>query len=625
MKRTARKTSRRPRALPALKPWGFDVEKRFRSMINRSLEGIAILQGDPPRYVFVNPALCRIMGYSRRELLTPPLNEVSAHMLPSLRAEQTKRFRRRLEGRRAPLRYEFPMLRRDGSAVWVDCAFTRFTYLGRPAVQAALIDVTARREADERLRQSEESYRRLIDASPNGIAVELSGKIAFINPAGMRMLGAARPRDLIGRSVLECVCPPDRRLVRREVERFERGDPPSSNLRVRFQRLDGTTFWGAAQGVDIIYGGRPATQVIVRDITASLQAEIALRQSEDRFRNMSELLPAVVFETDLAGRFTFLNKYAYRLFGFTKEDVRLGMDCLAFVAPEDLSRARARTARILKGRGLGEAEYTFIGKNRIRRPVLIHSSAIRKDGRTVGMRGVLIDLTERKRIEEQVREANQILEAALAEKEVLLREIHHRVKNNLQIISSLLFLQAEKFGDPLVREAFHSSQERISAMAQVHESLYWNENQSAIDFARFVRSFLPPLFEACGTAMKGTTLSVEAVPLPLPITVAVPCGLILNELVTNSLKHAFPGRRRRRIRIVLRRRLGGRAELMVEDDGIGLPGPARLRSTTLGFQLVSALATQIRGRVRIGRGPGTCVTVSFPLPAANARPGRGKR
>lgn len=150
------------------------------------------------------------MGFSIRELLSPPLNDVTRHMLPSLRREQQERFRRRLAGGRAPGRYEFPMLHRNGRAVWVDCTFTRFIYRGAPAIQTTLIDSTGRRATAARLQQSEETCRRLIDASPDGIAVECAGKLAYINLAGARMLKAARPRQLIGRPVLEFVHPADR-------------------------------------------------------------------------------------------------------------------------------------------------------------------------------------------------------------------------------------------------------------------------------------------------------------------------------------------------------------------------------------------------------------------------------
>jgi len=221
-----------------------------------------------------------------------------------------------------------------------------------------------------------------------------------------------------------------------------------------------------------------------------------------------------------------------------------------------------------------------------------------------------IDVTELKKAEEQIR-------LSLAEKEVLLREIHHRVKNNMQVISSLIWLQSAKMDNPQVEEALMESHNRIKSMALIHESLYQSKNLSEIDLDDFIHSLVRDLSQALTPTKSRITFLIEAQGVRLGIDQALPCGLIINELVTNSLKYAFPDDRPGRIRISAVRSLEGAMELTVEDDGVGLPqGFEPAGSESLGFQLVTRLAElQLDGSWNVEAGMGTRVTIRWPLAA----------
>jgi two-component sensor histidine kinase len=215
------------------------------------------------------------------------------------------------------------------------------------------------------------------------------------------------------------------------------------------------------------------------------------------------------------------------------------------------------------------------------------------------------------------RSAEERLRISLEEKDVLLREVHHRVKNNLQVVHSLLYLQAHAIGaqaDPVALDAFRQSCARIRSMAVIHERLYRAEDLSAVDFGDYLQALLPDLLDAWGRA-EDVAVAIAARGVRLPLDVAIPCGLIVNELVTNCLEHAFPGRGGS-LSMTLRPVPGGLLELGVADDGVGF-APARdwRQSGSLGLQLVGDLVDQLDGEVLLESGPGrgTRFQVRFPV------------
>lgn len=218
------------------------------------------------------------------------------------------------------------------------------------------------------------------------------------------------------------------------------------------------------------------------------------------------------------------------------------------------------------------------------------------------------EITERVRKEAQIK-------TSLEEKEALLREIHHRVKNNLQVISSLLNLQSSLVADPQALEVFQESQHRIRSMAFVHEKLYQSESLARIDFTEYVRTLTTYLFSSYGDRAQHITLAIQAEDVSLGIDTAIPCGLILNELVSNALKHAFPDGREGEVWIDIRADDAQRMTLTVSDNGVGLSESLDLHNTTsLGLQLVNTLVRQLDGTMEIhGRG-GAEFKIGFVVP-----------
>jgi two-component sensor histidine kinase len=218
---------------------------------------------------------------------------------------------------------------------------------------------------------------------------------------------------------------------------------------------------------------------------------------------------------------------------------------------------------------------------------------------------ILRDVTARKVADQKIRDS-------LKEKEVLLKEIHHRVKNNLQIIHSLLNMQSRRSKDPRILDALRESQNRVRTMALIHERLYRSTDLSEIDFKEYISRLVGELYLSFGVNADQLRLELELQPVRLGIDIAIPCGLIVNELVSNSLKHGFPGGRRGRLKLSLVAVEDGTVRLAIGDDGAGLPADLDFRKTeTLGLQLVCTLVDQLGGTIGLDRAGGTEFLIVF--------------
>jgi PAS domain S-box-containing protein len=311
--------------------------------------------------------------------------------------------------------------------------------------------------------------------------------------------------------------------------------------------------------------------------------------------------PMLVVDRD--GRITFFNEPASALTGFSADGA------LGQLVGEVTKAAVAGGIResIRKGEVVMGFEDNIVTKDG-RTAIVRGSSAPLKDadGMAIGTILLLHDITPE-------READERIKAQLKEKEVLLKEIHHRVKNNLQIISSLLNLQSTYIKDQQALGMFKESQNRVRSMALIHEKLYQSKDIARVDFAEYIRNLAGNLIRSYGSSPAMVKLVIDADQISLGVDTAIPCGLIINELVTNSLKYAFPDGRHGEIRVSLKRENGdGLYRLVIADNGVGLPASIELRkTTTLGLQLVTTLVDQLNGSIEIRRGNGTEYIVTF--------------
>jgi two-component system CheB/CheR fusion protein len=336
-------------------------------------------------------------------------------------------------------------------------------------------------------------------------------------------------------------------------------------------------------------------------------ANRAFGANERMFRQITENIEGVFWLMDLPTReFLYLSRKYEDLWGRSSSGVLRQQSAFPdFVHPDDRTHVLECIAAQDRGIPLDE-EFRIIRPDGEIRWVWARSFFVNdSEGRPTRVAGIAEDVTERHALEEGVR-------SSLREKEVLLKEIHHRVKNNLQIISSLLNLQLEHMQNAAAASTLRDSQSRIRTMALVHEKLYSSRDLARIDLRNYIEDLTAGLLHAHGRPQIRLTLDVEEV--SLGIDAAIPLGLILNELVSNALKYAFPDGRTGTITITLRPEPGGILCLAVEDDGVGFPPEIDFRRTaSLGLQLVNTLAEQIEAAVDLDTSPrGSRLTVRLP-------------
>jgi PAS domain S-box-containing protein len=396
------------------------------------------------------------------------------------------------------------------------------------------------------------------------------------------------------------------------------GNGPALNVRPDTvgRRRDGARFSVEITSTNLKIGGEHRFVIVVRDLTERNRLEFERRKAEARYRTLIEQLPVVTAMAALDEDIheLYVSPQVEELLGFTQEQW-LSDPVLWYhqIHPDDRDLLHQEFARGCATGGPFKAEFRAL--NRDGSVVWIHGEArvVRDEhGRPLFMQGVAYDISETKRAEEAMRAGAEQLKASLREKESLLKEIHHRVKNNLQVISSLLRLQAAGVRDGAALDMFHESQNRIRSMALIHEKLYQSPDLSRVEFASYVRDLLSLLLRSYA-ARPRIELDIAVENAALSIEQAVPLGLILNELISNCLKHAFPEGRAGRITVELGPSDGTSLRLKVADDGVGIPAPVDpRRAATLGMQLVRTLSEQLGGRLEVRRGAGTEFAISFP-------------
>ncbi|KAM3115515.1 sensor histidine kinase [Phormidesmis sp. 146-33] len=357
----------------------------------------------------------------------------------------------------------------------------------------------------------------------------------------------------------------------------------------------------------------PSTDPIFETLFSQLQSlEIQTAESphtqtsEEKWRALSVCSPVGIFTCDVLGHVTYTNPKCQEMGGFTLEE-SLGKGFADSIHPDDRHRVLTDWFTIAHSGQQHADEFRVLHRDGSLRWVQVRTAPIISDrGELVGHTGTVEDITKQKQSESQIK-------ASLREKEALLKEIHHRVKNNLQIISSLIYLQSQRIDDPQVRQIFEDSQSRINSMALVHDSLYRSNDLTRINLSEYIQSLATRLFYTYRLQSDLVTLRMQVgEEIFISLEKAIPCGLILNELMTNALKHGFSDERSGEIAVLLEAELPQKICLIVENNGNDLPDRFELQTIrSMGLRLVNALVNQIRGSFELEKTNTTRFKVTF--------------
>jgi PAS domain S-box-containing protein len=342
---------------------------------------------------------------------------------------------------------------------------------------------------------------------------------------------------------------------------------------------------------------------LARDTAEQKRTEDALADMQRTLRFFNENTLLGLYRTTPDGRILMVNPALVHMLGYDTADELLGRDLSKEGYTHSSERLEFQELMKREGQIIGnEAQWNKRDGSTIW--VREGARAVRNEkGEIVYYDGTVEDITERKTAELQLR-------ASLEEKETLLKEIHHRVKNNLQIISSLLNLQASEIKDPMLYEMFQESQNRIRSLALVHEKLYQARNFAQINFFDYLQTVTMHLARSYDRG--GISWQIDGDEVHLGIDQAVPCGLIVNELISNAMKHAFVDRSEGSLHLALFKEANGDITIVVQDDGVGFPADKDFRqATSMGMVLIQSLVEQIDATIELDRGNGTKFTVRF--------------
>jgi PAS domain S-box-containing protein len=452
-------------------------------------------------------------------------------------------------------------------------------------------------ELEDKIRESEYRYRQLVELSPDAIAIHCEGKIVFVNSAAVSLLGASSPNDLLGKAAMEIVHSDDRAFVQQRITEAIKSGKPAPMIEERFIRHDGSVIEVEVAAVPTKYLNKQAVQVVVRDITERRKSEKALKLFRTLIDRSNDAIEVIDPET---GQFLDINEKGCLDLGYSREEIlTLNLfDIDPMVNHTSFTKAKEGLRKsgelIWEGIHRRKDDSTF--------PVEVNIKYVRLDRDYLVT--VVRDITERKKSEEKIQND-------LNEKTLLLSEIHHRVKNNLQVITSLLNLQSQKVSNKEDLRLFNDSKNRIHMMARVHEKLYQSNNFAMINFKEYLPDVLNDIFKSSEICER-VNLKMAIKDVVLGIDDAIPVALIVHELFSNSIKYAFPNDKKGTIEISFKLLDEDTFQLIFQDNGMGLPQNFDVDKTdSLGLNIVRGLVNQIVGEIVFERTEWSTFKITF--------------
>ena len=542
--------------------------ENFQKIFNLNKDGILINDGES--ILEVNDGFCSISGFTKEEL-------IGRNIYDTIHPEEVDYVKSKIFNDYIGL-YETRGIKSDGSEYIIEINVQKFLYKNKTARLAFIHDITFQRQYEHALTESKQFLLEILNSISDAISVhDDKGLTVIANKSYYE-------QESINKNLLS---------VNHEAENGEYISTDQSEKRTyhsKNTRLETTT-------------GKVYHVTISRDITDITKAEQNLLESEKLFKNVIESLQEGLLLVDQEGFIIYGNKQLENITGYKADEITFQNSYEVFFEDNNFDISDALRDNEIKKRELQvkqkNGNYIWVELSLI--PIL------EADGHEIGLLMAIMDIQTRKEAEIQ-------LLKSLKEKEFLLKEVHHRVKNNLQVISSLLNLQHSYIDEPYYKSIFKESQNRVRSMALIHEKLYQNEYFSEIDIQHYIYSLTSNLKNSYRHESQFVQFNFDIDNIFLSIDQAIPCGLILNELISNSLKYAFGERKEGVISISFRLDTDKKALLIMKDNGKGFPENFNIeKSETLGLKIVETLAEQINAEIEIKSKNGVQIKIEFKI------------
>ncbi|MBN8701471.1 MAG: PAS domain S-box protein [Bacteroidetes bacterium] len=497
-------------------------------------------------------------------------------------------------------------------------------------------DITDRKNSERKLQEKERTLSNLMNNLPGMVyrcANDKHWTMFFISNGCYDLTGYTEKEMLNNKkkSYSDIIVPEDRTYIIKQVNSALKNKKHFElQYRIKPKKGQEKWVWERGEGVYSDEGKLLYLEGFITDITARKEFELKIKSSEDNYRRLVELSPDGIFIHDLKGYVIFANPSALKIMGINHLSELKNKSIFHYILPQYHSTVKKRRMEFGKGNkslpflpikiknAVGEVldieskpiPFIFEGKYAVL--VVYHDLTQQRKIEKEQMRLQIVEETN-KQLKEEIKDrknAEQKLKQSLQEKEVLLKEVHHRVKNNLQVISSILNLQSSYITDEYTINLFKESQNRIKSMAFIHETLYQTKDFSRINIADYLTNVVKNLVHSYSLQKVETELLIEKI--DMNIDTAIPCGLVVNEIISNSLKYAFINKENPQLYLSVKNYKSDLIKIRVGDNGVGLPNGFDYKSSaTLGMQLIFTLAEQINADVKIDTNNGVHYTIIF--------------
>jgi len=563
-----------------------------------SFQGRLVLQNN--KIIYTNEAMSTITGYSREELISFTSKDINFLIHPDDRKILLSRYRQRLDGRRFPEKYEYRGIRKDGKICWFEMTVDQIEVNGKPAVECLLIDISEKKIIEEGLRISENNFRMLFEKSPESIIIlDKSGKIINCNQSTEKLLGIKKI-EMIGNHFNSSIIIKNKSINGLRAKYISLlGDENQEPFEIEIIRNDGKMRWIKCLS-SIVKSDKDnyVYQLMLSDITERKNFEIALRLSESKYRELTNFLPQTIFEIDLNGKITYSNQNGFDSTGYSPKHLEDGLYIRDIFIPEDRERLTLNIKQNTFGHEIANHEYTLLRNDGTTCPVMVYSSPFARECRIVGLRCIVIDITERKKMEDQ-------LKHSLDDKEILFRELKHRIKNNLQLLSSIVSMQIMRSNNPELSKKLQQIESVIDTMALIYSRAFEEIGLVGLNLNDFLDELVSGLMNLISNENIQIDFEITGDEVILHTDHAIPLVLIANEIIFNSLKHAFVGRKNGKISISFKN-INNKITMRIRDNGIGIAPEIDIENgNSLGFRIIKNLTEQLHGTMRLNLCNGT--------------------